>query len=149
MGKKSYAVEEFLERPKKLEEEIQRDIDHIASLRSIVERKTTRLSFTAGTNPSKDDKAFEKVMIQIADEEEKLAKKRSRLVEERIEVENFISEIPDKDQQKVLRYKFIRGYPMKEIQTLMMLSRPGVYRLFDRAISFAESIYKKRQFETV
>ena len=45
MEKRAYGVEEFLSRPKRLEEEIRRDIDHIASLRSIVERTTTQMSF--------------------------------------------------------------------------------------------------------
>ena len=59
MEKKVYGIEEFLSRPKTLEEEIRRDIDHIASLRSIVEKTTTQMSFTAGRNPSKNEKAFE------------------------------------------------------------------------------------------
>ena len=56
MEKRAYGVEEFLSRPKQLEEEIRGDIDHIASLRSIVERTTTQMSFTAGRNPSKNEK---------------------------------------------------------------------------------------------
>ena len=81
MEKRAYGVEEFLSRPKRLEEEIRGDIDHIASLRSIVERTTTQMSFTAGRNPSKDKKMFETVMIQIAEEETALEKKQKRLVE--------------------------------------------------------------------
>ena len=141
MVKKVYGVEEFLERPKRLEEEIQGDIDHIASLRSIVERTTTRLSFTAGTNPSKDDKAFEKVMIQIAEEEKKLAEKKSRLIEVRQEVEEFILLLPDKNQREMLRYKFLMGFEMQEILSRTGVSKTKGYDLLNEALQEATKIY--------
>ena len=57
-------IEEFLSRPLELEKEIRNDIDHISSLRSIVENTTTKLSLTGGRNPSRKEKAFEAVMMQ-------------------------------------------------------------------------------------
>ena len=110
MEKRAYGVEEFLSRPRRLEEGIREDIDHIASLRSIVERTTTQMSFTAGRNPSKDEKMFETVMIQIAEEETALEKKQKRLVEMKLEVENFIKRIPNEKQQRMLRLKYIKDF---------------------------------------
>ena len=142
MGKKSYAVEEFLERPKRLEEEIQGDIDHIASLRSIVERTTTRLSFTAGTNPSKDDKAFEKVMAQIADEEKNLAEKKFRLVEVKLEVEELINKVPDKRQRAFLRARYIACKEMPTISRMMDLPSSTCRDLRKRALTAVAREYE-------
>ncbi len=141
MEKRAYGVEEFLSRPKRLEEEIRGDIDHIASLRSIVERTTTQMSFTAGRNPSKDEKMFETVMIQIAEEETALEKKQKRLVEMKQEVENFIRGIPNEKQQKMLRLKYIKGLSFPDIRRIMDLGKTNTYKLYKKAIDAASKIY--------
>ena len=141
MEKRAYGVEEFLSRPKQLEEEIRGDIDHIASLRSIVERTTTQMSFTAGRNPSKDEKMFETVMIQIAEEETALEKKQKRLVEMKQEVENFIRGIPNEKQQKMLRLKYIKGLSFPDIRRIMDLGKTNTYKLYKKAIDAASKIY--------
>lgn len=141
MEKRAYGVEEFLSRPKRLEEEIRGDIDHIASLRSIVERTTTQMSFTAGRNPSKDKKMFETVMIQIAEEETALEKKQKRLVEMKQEVENFIRGIPNEKQQKMLRLKYIKGLSFPDIRRIMDLGKTNTYKLYKKAIDAASKIY--------
>ena len=141
MEKRAYGVEEFLSRPKQLEEEIRGDIDHIASLRSIVERTTTQMSFTAGRNPSKDEKMFETVMIQIAEEETALEKKQKRLVEMKLEVENFIRGIPNEKQQKMLRLKYIKGLSFPDIRRIMDLGKTNTYKLYKKAIDAASKIY--------
>ena len=141
MEKRAYGVEEFLSRPKQMEEEIRGDIDHIASLRSIVERTTTQMSFTAGRNPSKDKKMFETVMIQIAEEETALEKKQKRLVEMKQEVENFIRGIPNEKQQKMLRLKYIKGLSFPDIRRIMDLGKTNTYKLYKKAIDAASKIY--------
>ena len=137
MEKRAYGVEEFLSRPKQLEEEIRGDIDHIASLRSIVEKTTTQLSFTAGRNPSKDEKMFEAVMIQIAEEEAALAAKQKSLVEMKLEVENFIKGIPNEKQQRMLRLKYIKGLSFPDIRRIMDLGKTNTYKLYKKAIAAA------------
>ena len=141
MEKRAYGVEEFLSRPRRLEEGIREDIDHIASLRSIVERTTTQMSFTAGRNPSKDEKMFETVMIQIAEEETALEKKQKRLVEMKLEVENFIRGIPNEKQQKMLRLKYIKGLSFPDIRRIMDLGKTNTYKLYKKAIDAASKIY--------
>lgn len=141
MEKKIYGVEAFLNRPKALEEEIQGDLDHIASLRSIVENRTTHLSFTAGRNPSKNEKAFESVMIQITAEEKLLEEKQKRLVELKLEVEDFISTITNKEQRTFLRLKFIAGQEMSEIRETMDLPKTTCRNLKLKAMKTAEKKY--------
>ncbi len=141
MEKRAYGVEEFLSRPKTLEEEIRGDIDHIASLRSIVERTTTQMSFTAGRNPSKDEKMFETVMIQIAEEEAALAAKQKSLVEMKLEIENLISRIPKKEHREILRYKYVKGLEMSEIRAIMYLAKSTGYDLLSGALQSAEKYY--------
>ena len=145
MEKKSYGVEEFLSRPQRLEEEIRGDIDHIASLRSIVENRTTHLSFTAGRNPSKNEKAFENVMIQIAVEEKRLEEKQKRLVELKLEVENLISLLPKKEYREILRLRFIRGLQMAEIQDMMDLPKTTCRELRKRALRSAEVVFRGKK----
>ena len=141
MEKKIYGVEEFLSRPMKLEEEIRGDIDHIASLRSIVEKTTTQLSFTAGRNPSKNEKTFENVMIQISEEEEALEEKKKELVSAKVAVEDLISKVPDLKQRKVLRLKYISGMTMAEIMDILDLPRTTCRSLRDKAFAAATAQY--------
>ena len=138
MEKKIYGIESFLSRPMELEEEIRRDIDHIASLRSIVEKTTTHLSFTAGRNPSKNEKAFENVMIQISEEEASLAEKQKQLVECKMEVENLINCLPKQEHRELLRYKYLEGLEMSEIRDVMLLAKSTGYDLLSNAMASAE-----------
>ena len=138
MEKKIYGIESFLSRPMELEEEIRRDIDHIASLRSIVEKTTTHLSFTAGRNPSKNEKAFENVMIQISEEEASLAEKQKQLVECKMEVENLINCLPKQEHRELLRYKYLEGLEMSEIRDAMLLAKSTGYDLLSNAMASAE-----------
>ena len=141
MEKKIYGVEAFLNRPKALEEEIRGDIDHIASLRSIVEKTTTQMSFTAGRNPSKNEKAFENVMIQIAEEEKRLEEKQKRLVEVKLEVENFISRLHKKEYSMILRHRYMEGLEMSSIMMLMHLAKTTAYDLLADALKAAAKLY--------
>ena len=141
MEKKIYGVEAFLNRPKALEEEIRGDIDHIASLRSIVEKTTTQMSFTAGRNPSKNEKAFENVMIQIAEEEAALEAKQKRLVELKLEVENFISRLHKKEYSMILRNRYMEGLEMSSIMMLMHLAKTTAYDLLADALKAAAKLY--------
>ena len=138
MEKKIYGIESFLSRPMELEEEIRRDIDHIASLRSIVEKTTTQLSFTAGRNPSKNEKAFENVMIQISEEEAALTEKQKQLVECKMEVENLINCLPKQEHRELLRYKYLEGLEMSEIRDVMLLAKSTGYDLLSNAMASAE-----------
>ena len=138
MEKKTYGVEEFLSRPQRLEEEIRGDLDHIASLRNIVENRTTHLSFTAGRNPSKNEKVFENVMIQIAEEEQRLEEKQKHLVGLKLEVESLISQIPKKEHREILRYRYIKGLEMTEIRSIMYLAKSTGYDLLSAALQSAE-----------
>ncbi len=146
MEKRAYGVEEFLSRPKQLEEEIRGDIDHIASLRSIVEKTTTQLSFTAGRNPSKNEKAFESVMIQIAEEEAALAKKQKQLVDLKLEAEDFINQLAKKEYRTFLRLRYISGYGMPEIREIMNLPKTTCFDLQINALVAAEEKYLHEKY---
>ena len=143
MAKKNYGIEEYLSGPKRLEEEVRKKEDHIASLRSIVERTTARLSLTAGRNPSKDDKQFEGIMAEIADEEKALAELRQQLLKLQQEIERFIDSQESKDHRVFLRLMYIRGKSMKEIRSIMGLPKTTCFDLQRRALREAESKFRK------
>ena len=102
-------IEEFLSRPLELEKEIRNDIDHIASLRSIVENTTTKLGLTAGRNPSRNDKVFEETMLEITEEERKLEDKYLRLAELKKKNEELICCLENPRYRRVLRMHYIYG----------------------------------------
>ena len=96
MAEKSVmTVEEYLGQYLKIEDEIQREKEHIASLRSIVENTTTHLSFTAGRNPSKDNGKFENTMLDIVEAERKYDEKLRDLGLKQAEIANLINRVPD------------------------------------------------------
>ena len=69
---------EFLELPQRMLEEIQNDVDDLAYMRSVVEKVTVSLSFTAGRG-GKDPRAFENTMVDIKTEEDRIWEKTARL----------------------------------------------------------------------
>ena len=101
MGKTVYEVEEFLKKPLELKREIRAEEDHIASLRSIVDDRTTHLSHTAGRNPSKNNDAFENVMLEIVEAEKDLEEKRQKLTYSRRLVEALINQMPGEKERQI------------------------------------------------
>ena len=146
MAKKNYGIEEYLSGPKRLAEAVQKKEDHIASLRSIVERTTTRLSLTAGCNPSKNDKQFESIMAEIADEEKILEELRQQLLSLQQEIESFIDSLEMKDHRRFLRLMYIRGKSMKEIRSIMGLPKTTCFNLQKKALREAEKRLQKNKF---
>ena len=145
MAKKNYGIEEYLSGPKRLEEEVRKKEDHIASLRSIVERTTTRMSLTAGRNPSKDDKQFDSIMAEIADEEKVLAELRQQLLNLQQEIEGFIDSLDQKDHRVFLRLMYIRGRSMKEIRSIMALPKTTCFNLQKKALREAEKKLQRKK----
>ena len=137
MAAKVYEVEEFLLRPMKLEEEIRGDMEHIAALQGILNGNIGSLSFTGRRSPPEDSEPVKRLKADIAAENEKLGEKTNTLMGLKLETENFIREIPDYQQQKMLRRRFIRGESIMDIGRDMGLSKTGTYRLYDRAMKAA------------
>ena len=84
---------------------------------------------------------MEQFAKEDAAEEAALAEKQKRLLELKLEVENFINSISEKDLRRILRLKFITGLTISEIRSSMYLSRPGVYRLYEKAIDEAAKVF--------
>ena len=131
-------VREYLEKPKMLKEEIQNDKDRIAEMRSIVERCTTRLGFTAGTNPSKNEDAFESVMLDITEAEEKLEKKIISLAKLEFDILNLIGTLNNSRQQAVLIAKYLDGLTWGNIGRKAHVCSRQAQRLEQEAIAILE-----------
>ena len=126
-------IEEFLSRPLELEKEIRNDIDHIASLRSIVENTTTKLGLTAGRNPSRNDKVFEETMLEITEEERKLEDKYLRLAELKKKNEELICSLDNPRYRRVLRMHYIDGLTWQAIAEQLNVTERHVYYLNRKA----------------
>ena len=133
-------VKEYLSRPLELQEEIRSDEDDLAALRSIVENRTTHLSFTAGRNPSKNKDAFERTMIRITEAEEKIVEKKARLEELQLEVLDKISLLEDKNQKAVLRARFIEGLSWRKIEKTVHLTKRHAIRLQQQGLKELEKL---------
>ena len=145
MEKTVFEVEEFLKRPLALKQEIRAEEDHIASLRSIVDDRTTHLSHTAGRNPSKNNDAFENVMLEIVEAEKDLEEKRQKLTYSRRLVEALINQMPGEKERQILRYKYLKGLQMGNIRYIMELPKSTAYDLQVAAMKQASKIYCKMQ----
>lgn len=126
-------IEEFLSRPLELEKEIRNDIDHIASLRSIVENTTTKLGLTAGRNPSRNDKVFEETMLEITEKERKLEDKYLRLAELKKKNEELICCLENPRYRRVLRMHYIYGMTWQAIAERLNVTERHVYYLNRKA----------------
>lgn len=131
-------VREYLSLPGKLKEEIRRDIDNVAAMRSIVENTTTHLSFTAGRNPSKNNDTFENVMLEIAEEEKKIEEKKQKLIKVQVELLREIGKLKDKEQQDVLRMRYIEDKKMSKIADVKDVTIQRVYQIHGEAVENLE-----------
>jgi DNA-directed RNA polymerase specialized sigma24 family protein len=103
------------------------------------------LSLTAGRNPSKDDKQFDSIMAEIADEEKVLAELRQQLLNLQQEIEGFIDSLDQKDHRVFLRLMYIRGRSMKEIRSIMALPKTTCFNLQKKALREAEKKLQRKK----
>ena len=128
---------EYLERPGKLKQEILADQDNIAAMRSVVEQCTTHLSVTAGCNPSKNKDSFENVMLSITEAEKELEEKVKHLAQMKINIIMTISKLKDRDQQEVLRMRYIEELSW-DVISLKEVTEQRVYQIHREALANLE-----------
>ena len=80
-------------------------------------------------------------MIRIAEEEAALEEKQKRLVELKLEVENFISRLHKKEYSMILRHRYMEGLEMSSIMMLMHLAKTTAYDLLADALKAAAKLY--------
>ena len=131
---------EYLERLGKLKQEILADQDNIAAMRSVVEQCTTHLSVTAGCNPSKNKDSFENVMLSITEAEKELEEKVKHLAQMKINIIMTISKLKDRDQQEVLRMRYIEELSWDAISLKKEVTEQRVYQIHREALANLEKI---------
>ena len=145
MGKTVYEVEEFLKKPLELEKKVRDLEDHIASLKFIVEDTTTHLSPTAGRNPSKTSDSFEKVMLEIVTQEERLKEMKQAQMVARQGVESLISRIDKAKEREALRLRYVRGLKWDFVAYMLELDGHYIYNLRAKAMKSAEKIWEQQK----
>ena len=128
---------EYLEWPGKLKQEILADQDNIAAMRSVVEQCTTHLSVTAGCNPSKNKDSFENVMLSITEAEKELEEKVKHLAQMKSNIIITISKLKDRDQQEVLRMRYIEELSW-DVISLKEVTEQRVYQIHREALANLE-----------
>ena len=136
-------AKEYLEQPGRLKEEIQSDVDNLASLRSVVEKVTTSLSFTAGRG-GKDPRSFENTMINIKAEEEKIWEKTEKLKLLMKEVMCLINQLPYGNKRRLLKMRYIEEKTWREIAAALEVGERYVYDLHRQALKDVEKRLQNR-----
>ncbi len=74
------------------------------------------------------------LMVRIEKLKEKIQKEIKRSIEIRVTIEESIFEIPNKDEAKLLRMKYIELMGWKEIALKMHFSRTQIYNIHKNAL---------------
>ncbi len=135
---------EFLELPQRMLEEIQNDVDDLAYMRSVVEKVTVSLSFTAGRG-EKDPRAFENTMVDIKTEEDRIWEKTARLKQVIHELVSLINQIQDGNMRNLLKMRYIRAMTWSEIAAELPVGNRYVYTVHRKALAEFEKIWKIHQ----
>ena len=70
-----------------------------------------------------------------------------RMLEELTQTKDFIISLPDCKEKLALYYRYIRGMSMEKTAELLGVSTRSIYRIRNRALSFAGKIYDKKYGE--
>ena len=130
----------FLERPGDLKAEIQSDADNLAALRSVMEKVTTSLSFTAGCNPSKETHAFEDIMLSIKMEEEKIWGKVELLKEVLLETAEVINRLSSEKERRLLKLRYLEGKSWYEVAAVLQINDHYVHAIHRSALKHMEGL---------
>ena len=132
-------AKDWLIQPHELKEEILEELENLAVLRSIVEKVTTDLSFTAGCSSSKEAHGFENAMLNIKAEEDKIWEKTELLQKTILEVLYKIDELENPKHRAVLRMRYIQDMKFSEIAARLDLCEDRVWKIHRAALKEFEN----------
>ena len=126
---------EYLSQAYRLDQRIASDIEEVARLR-MMSASISSPSWeekTGGTRPT--DPPFVRCLIKIMDLEAKINKEIDKLVDLKEEIRGVIEAVSDKDEQTVLRYRYIHNYTWEQIGEVMRADKRTAIRWHDKALS--------------
>lgn len=108
-------AKEYLSQAYRLDQRIASDLEEVARLRAMSASVSSPSweEKTGGTRPT--DPPFVRCIIKIMEMETKINAEIDKLVDLKEQIRGVIEEVSDKDEQTVLRYRYIHNYTWEQI----------------------------------
>ncbi len=126
-------VKEYLNKVWKIEYDIEFYRNHIRELNELRGSLASPGFNEHVTTGQRCDAPFVKTIIEIMDQEKRLAEKLEAAVKLKSDVSNIIESIEDPDEKAVLRERYLHCQTWIEIAGILGVSERTVRRLHDRA----------------
>jgi len=127
-------AKEYLSQAYRLDQRIASDLEEVARLRQM----STSISSPSweekpgGTRPT--DPPFVRCLIKIMDMEQKINAEIDKLVDLKEQIRGVIEEVTDKDEQTVLRYRYIHNYTWDQIALKLNAAERTIRRWHGNAL---------------
>jgi len=108
-------AKEYLSQAYRLDQRIASDLEELAHLRAMSASISSPSweEKTGGTKPT--EPPFVRCIIKIMEMETKINTEVNKLVDLKEQIRTVIEEVTDKDEQTVLRYRYIHNYTWEQI----------------------------------
>ena len=127
-------VKEYLRQAYRLDNRINSDIQEMERLREMA-CSVSSPSLEEHYNPNRPTEApFVKCLEKIMELEEKINVEVALLVDLKAQMRVVIGEVPNIDEQMVLRYRYIHNYTWEKIGDELHADRSTVYRWHNQAL---------------
>ncbi len=135
----------YLLRAYKLDQEIQSQLDQIASLEDLATSCTSVLSGMP-KNPKVGTSSMADAVCRIVDVREEMNRELTRLVELKADAVEVIQRVKNTDQRTVLGMRYLSYYPWETISMKLGLSQSWVLKIHRMALKSVDSILQEKKF---
>lgn len=137
-------AKEYLSQAYRLDMKVNSRLEELSELREL-SRSIQSPGFEPGYNPNKPiDATFEKTIMKIVDMENDINEEIDSLIDIKSSIRKVISQVPDEDQQMILRKRYIHFMSWDDIAKEMNYSVRWTLILHGRALGAIEKILSGR-----
>lgn len=128
-------AKEYLGQAYRLDQRINANLEEVARLREMASSVSSP-SWEEKTGSSRPtDPPFVRCLVKIMDLERHIDVEIDRLVDLKRQIRTVIEELPDRDEQTVLRYRCLLNYTFEKIGDLMCADRTTAFRWYCKALT--------------
>ena len=136
-------AKEYLNQARLLDQRINAKLDRVTRLRALTERVTAAMDGEVVSH-TRNVMSLQDQIARLMDEEESLNAAIDRLVDLKAEIHGVICEVPDQNQQMLLRHRYIHLRSWEEIEYEMDIRHRWVHTLHARALRSVEEILDRK-----
>ena len=128
-------AKEYLGQAYRLDQRINANLEEVARLREMASSVSSPSweEKTGGSRPT--DPPFVRCLVKIMDLERHIDVEVDRLVDLKRQIRTVIEELPDRDEQTVLRYRCLLNYTFEKIGDRMCADRTTAFRWYCKALT--------------